>query len=80
VLAAVAVARAGSPLTLTLSALAFLLCCRPILAAQDQLPSTASLLLVSTPTVAAFVAAIAVFFSARTPADLEVNTERQIAR
>lgn len=80
VLAAVAVARAGSPLTLTLSALAFLLCCRPVLAAQDQLPSTASLLLVSTPTVAAFVAAIAVFFSARTPSDLEVNTERQIAR
>ena len=59
----VAQRRAGSRTPIALGIVAFALCCRPVLAAQDQLPSTASLLLVSTPTIAAFAAALAVFWT-----------------
>jgi hypothetical protein len=54
--------RAGSWAPIALGAVAIALCCRPVLAAQDRLPSTASLLLVSMPTIAALVAALGVFW------------------
>jgi hypothetical protein len=58
-------ARGDSRVPVALAALAFVLCCRPILAAQEQIPATDSLRLMSTPTIAAFAAAVALFWTAR---------------
>jgi hypothetical protein len=51
--------RAGSIAPCLAVAIAFALCCRPILPGQDQPPSTTSALLVSLPAVAAVILAIA---------------------
>jgi hypothetical protein len=56
--------RAGSVAPAAMVAIAFALCCRPILSPQDQPPTTTSALLVAIPILAALVLAIALFGTA----------------